>query len=172
MAVRLLRWTKRQSSDVAASKGAGLTCTACSLHLLGLRPPRFAEFKSHKGAGVPIVRTKQLEETTIAFTGEAPAGSGDEEKQIVFTFQGGVVEALEQGSQSLSRALAMVATQGSPGELPKDGYEGRRGLSELASIVANLLTMAIEAAAGQCQDQPSESFPETSSESIGTEGVS
>ncbi|OLP79848.1 hypothetical protein AK812_SmicGene39802 [Symbiodinium microadriaticum] len=133
---------------------------------------QFAEFKSHKGAGVPIVRTKQLEETTIAFTGEAPAGSGDEEKQIVFTFQGGVVEALEQGSQSLSRALAMVATQGSPGELPKDGYEGRRGLSELASIVANLLTMAIEAAAGQCQDQPSESFPETSSESIGTEGVS
>ena len=29
-----------------------------------------------------------------------------EEKQIVFTFQGGVVEALEQGSQSLSRAVA------------------------------------------------------------------
>ena len=57
VAVRLLRRTKRQSSDVAASKGADLTCTACSMHLLGLRPPRFAEFKSHKGAGVPIVRS-------------------------------------------------------------------------------------------------------------------
>ena len=31
---------------------------------------------------------------------------------------------------------------------------------------------SVDRSSGQCQDQPSESFPETSSESIGTEGVS
>lgn len=137
---------------------------------------QFAEFKPQKGAAIPIARTKQLGSTPLAFTGEAPAGTEDEEKQIVFTFQGGVVEALEEGSQSLSRALVLVAAQGSRGDLDKGGgHKGKRGLSELENGIANLLAMAIGAAAEaaeQGQDEPSESFSKPVSESMEAEGLS
>ncbi|CAE7038237.1 unnamed protein product [Symbiodinium sp. CCMP2592] len=137
---------------------------------------QFAEFKPQTGAAFPIARTKQLGNTPLAFTGEAPAGSEDEEKQIVFTFQGGVVKALQQGLQSLSRALVLVAAQGSRGDLHKGGgHKGRRGLSELENGIANLLAMAIGAAAEaaeQGQDEPSESFSKPVSESMEAEGLS
>ncbi|CAE7263122.1 NOV [Symbiodinium natans] len=117
---------------------------------------QFVEFKSSKSAAVPIVRIKELERIHREFTGES-AESGDEEKQLVFAFEGGVVEAIQNGSRELARALVTFAMQGLPEKQQEP--KGKQGLSEQAAAIVNLLRMAIGTVA-QGQSEPSESLPD------------